>query len=172
MTETLPQVKLPARFAVRLDSYWQSVAIYAVVLILYVVIKAMWESTLQSGIVNVVVTDPMVVLLGLFVVVSIIALIVNLVSRRTIIVADDGITFVSRYHQRTFSIDEIDRIRLGRERRLKIRGVLSLVKVHIRGRRRSIRIRPAVYENEQDLVAALFTLRERLRPSPSHGRSR
>ena len=162
MTDILPHADVPAQFNVRLDSYWQSVAVYAVVLILYVVIKAMWDTTLQTGIVNVVVADPMVVLLGLFVVISIIALIANMVSRRAIIVTEDAIAFVSRYHQRTFSIEEIDRIVIGRDRRIKIRGVLSLVKVHIKGRRRPLRIRPAIYENEQLLVSALLSLRHNL----------
>lgn len=162
MTQTLPTVTLPAQFKVRIDPYWQSVAVYAVTLIIYVAIKAMWDTTLQMGIVNVVLTDPIVVLLSAFVVTSIVALVANMIAMREIIVGEDRIVFVSRFHERAFLLDEIERITIGKPRRVRVRGVLSLIKVKIRGRRRSLRIRPAVHENEQMLVAALLTLRHRM----------
>ena len=151
---------LPAEFRAQHDPYWKSVAVYAVTLILYVIIKALWESTLQQGIVNVVVADPIVVLLGVIVLVSALSLIANIVSKRSIIVSEDGITFISRFHSRTFSLDEIESISIGRDRRVRIRGALSMVKIRIRDRRRALRVRPAVYENEQSLVAALLSLRK------------
>ncbi len=159
MTQVLPKVQLPAQFKARIDPYWQSIAVYALTLILYIVIKAMWDTTLQTGIVNVMVTDPIVVLLGVFVLASVIALVANMWARRVIIVGDDAIAFVSRFHERTFLREEIERISIGRPRRIKVRGVLSLIKISIKGRRRALRIRPAVYENEQQLVSALLSLR-------------
>ena len=160
MTDTLTRVELPAEFQIRIDQYWQSVAVYAVTLILYVIIKSLWDSTLQQGIVNVVLTDPVVVLLSAFVVVSAIALIANMISRRSLIISEDGITFLSRFHERTFTSGEIDSIAIGSDRRMRIRGVLSVVRVHIKGRRRALRIRPAIYENEQALVSAILSLRK------------
>ena len=160
MTDSLPSVQLPARFKMRLDSYWQSIAVYAVTLLIYVAVKAMWDTTLQSGIVNVVLTDPIVVLLGVFVMVSLTALVVNSITRRSILVTDNAITFLSRFHERTFTLDEIDKIVVGRNRRIRIRGRLSMIKVHIKGRRRALRIRPAVFEDETQLVGALLALRK------------
>lgn len=159
MTQVLPSVQLPAQFRVRIDPYWQSVAVYAVTLLVYVVVKAMWDTTLQLGIVNVVITDPIVVLLGVFVLVSVGALIVNIVANRVIIVTEDAVAFVSRFHERTFRLDEIERIAFGRPRRIKVRGMMSLLKINIKGRRRPLRLRPAVYENDQQLVSALLSLR-------------
>jgi len=159
MTQFLPMVYLPMQFKVRSEAYWQSVAIYSLTLILYVVIKALWDTTLQTGIVNVVLTDPMVVLLGMFVLASVISLIATLVSNRSIVVSEAGIAFTSRFHERLFLLEEIEKISIGRERRVKVRGVLSLVKVRIKGRRRTLRIRPAIYENDQMLVSALLSLR-------------
>lgn len=148
------------QFDAQMDSYWKSVAVYAITLLLWLVIKGVWESTLQSGSVHIEVSDPVVVLLTLFVVISVLSLVANMISQRAIIVTEDAIAFVSRFHERTFTADEIDKIVVGRERRIKVRGVLSMVKVHIKGRRRPLRIRPAVYENEQQLVGALMTLRK------------
>jgi hypothetical protein len=164
MTDTLQPVHLPAEFKYRLDFYWQSISFYAVTLIVYIVAKALWENTLHTGAVSVVLTDPVVVLLGVFVVGSTIALVANRIARRSIIVTDEGIVFTSRFHERTFALDEIERIALGRDQRIRVRGMFSVVKIRIAGRRRMIRIRPALYTNEHQLVAALLSLRK-------HGKS-
>ena len=162
MTDTLQHVHLPAHFHVRVDQYWQSVAVYAITLIVYVLVKAMWETTLQTGIVHVVLTDPIVVLLGAFVLASIIALVVTTLSRRTITITEDGIAFASRFHERVFKREEIEKIILGRDKRIRVRGVLGHIRVYIRGRRRPLRIRPAVYDQEQLLIAALMQLRHQI----------
>jgi len=160
MTDTLQPVHLPAEFYHRYDFYWQSIAFYAVTLIVYVVAKALWENTLQTGAVSVVLTDPVVVLLGVFVLGSTIAFVVNRIARRIIIVSEDGITFASRFHERTFNVREIERIALGRDQRIRVRGMFSVVKIRIANRRRMLRVRPALYTNEHALVSALLSLRK------------
>lgn len=159
MTETLPEFHLPAEYHVKLDFYWQSIAMYAITLISYVMIKAIWDSTLQQGLVNVVLTDPVVVLLGFFVLISTLSLVVNSISRRSVVISNDAITYISRFHERSFHLSEIEKIVVGRERRTNIRGVLALVRIYVRGRRRPIRLRPGLYENEHQLVSALLSLR-------------
>ncbi|MCX6140980.1 MAG: hypothetical protein NTX15_09160 [Candidatus Kapabacteria bacterium] len=159
MTDKLPKVQLPAEYHVKLDFYWQSIAMYAITLISYVMIKAIWDSTLQQGLVNVVLTDPVVVLLGSFVLISTVSLIVNSVSRRSVLISDDAITYISRFHERSFNLSEIEKIVVGRERRTNVRGVLAVVRIYVRGRRRPLRLRPGLYENENQLVSALLSLR-------------
>ncbi len=159
MTDALQDVHLPAEFRHRLDFYWQSTAVYAVTLIAYIVIRALWESSLQGGQISIVLTDPVVVLLGAFVVGSTIVLLFNSAMKRTIIVTDDGITFTSRFHERTFLRGDIERISLGRDPRIRVRGVFSVVKIRIVGRRRTLRVRPALYTNEHDLTACILALR-------------
>lgn len=146
-------------FHVQLDFYWQSVAVYAVTLILYVIIRALYFSQLQQGLVVVVVNDPVVVVLGLFVALSVIALIVEVIVDRVIIVGPDFITFINRFHERTFTSDEIDRIIIGRDRRVRVRPTTQIVRLHIKGRRRPLRIRPALSDREDDLIAAVLALR-------------
>lgn len=164
MTNSLPKVQLPATFTVSLDPYWKSVAVYAITLIVYVVIKAMWDTTLQTGIVNVVINDPIVVILSAFVLISSLSLIINAITKRAIIISEDALTYMSRFHERTFTLDEIEKIVVGGERRLRRRGVLSTIKVHIKGRRRPLRIRPAVFEDDGHLVSAVMMLRRHPHP--------
>lgn len=155
------------RFTVRLEAYWQSIAIYAVTLIVYVIGQALWNSTLQQGLVNVVLTDPIVALLGTFVLVALIAVIVNTAAKRSIIISDDGITYISRFHERMFRIDEIERIMMGGDRRMRVRGVFAVIRVYIKGRRRPLRVRPGLYENDAQLVERLMNLRATVAGSSS-----
>lgn len=147
------------RFTVRLEAYWQSIAIYAVTLIVYVIGQALWNSTLQQGLVNVVLTDPIVALLGTFVLVSLIAVVVNTVAKRSIIISDEGITYISRFHERMFRVDEIERIMMGGDRRMRVRGVFAVIRVYIKGRRSPLRVRPGLYENDALLIDRLMKLR-------------
>jgi len=162
MTDTLQHVDLPAEFRVRLDYYWQSLAVYALTLIVYIIVRALWEATLQQGIVKVVLTDPIVVLLGVFVLGSTVSLLFNSIARRTIIISDEGITFTSRFHVRTFGRSELESITLGRDRRIRAQGMFSVIRIRITGRRRALRVRAALYEGEHRLIAALLTLRAQL----------
>lgn len=146
-------------FHVQLDFYWQSVAMYAVTLIVYVIVRALYFSQVQEGLLVVVVNDPVVVVLGLFVALSVTALVVELIMDRVIIVGPDFITFVNRFHQRTFTSDEIDRIIIGRDRRVRVRPTTPMIRLHIKDRRRPLRIRPALSDREQELVTAVLALR-------------
>lgn len=159
MTDTLSPVRFPVECKVRLEFYWQSVALYAVTLIVYVMVKSLWEQTLQQGLVNVVLTDPIVVLLGVFVLIATTALLFDGIAQRSVIVSEDAITFTSRFHERIFELHEIEKITIGKEKRVRARGVLSIVRIQIKNKRRAIRIRPALYENDHNLVAALLLLR-------------
>jgi len=152
-------MNFPVEFHMRLSFYWQSLALYALTLIIYVITKALWDSTLQQGIVNVVISDPIVVLLGAFVIVSAVSLLINSLSRRSIIIGEDSLTYVSRFHERTFHISEIDKLSVAKNRRINVRGVLAVVKIHIRGRRRPLRIRPGLFDHEHQLISALLHLR-------------
>lgn len=162
MNDTNQQVSFPKEFHIRLDFYWQSLAVYAVTLLAYVLIKALWDSTLQQGLVNVVLTDPVVVLLGAFVIFSALTLLGNSLSRRSIIINEDSITYRSRFHERTFHISEIEKISVGRERRFNVRGALAIIRIHIRDRRRPLRIRTGLFKNDHQLVSSLLHLRNHL----------
>jgi hypothetical protein len=164
---TPPSIQLPVHCAIRLEFYWPLLAVYSITLIGYVAIRSLWENTLQQGLVNVVLADPVVVLLSTFVLVTMVGFVVSTIARRGITITTDSIEFTSRFHERTFEKHEIEHITLGSakrtERRFKGRGVFSVVKVKLYNRRRVIRIRPTMYTNDKDLSAALAYLKHTLR---------
>ena len=154
------QMKSVARtLHVQLDFYWQSIALYALTLIVYVVVKALYYSQLQQGLVIVMVNDPIVVILLSFVALSVIALIAEGVSAREITVGPDFITFINRFQARTFTNDEIDRIIIGKDRRVRVRPNTRIIRLFIKGRRRPVKIRPSLTDQEEDLLRMVLALR-------------
>ncbi|GIV55730.1 MAG: hypothetical protein KatS3mg040_0498 [Candidatus Kapaibacterium sp.] len=88
-------------FHYRLDTYWRSLAIYAVALLLYGVGRSLIAGTLQSdGRIEVVLADPIFWLLSAFVLVSAVALGINVLLQRRIVVLPDGLIFATRFRQR------------------------------------------------------------------------
>lgn len=158
---------VPRTFHVQLDFYWQSIAVYAVTLIVYVIVKSMYYSQLQQGLVVVVLRDPIVVILGAFVGLAVTALIAEIVSERAIVVGPDFITFVNRFRQRTFMSDDIDRIIIGKDRRARVRPRTPVIRMHIKDRRRPLRIRPSLSDNEEELVSMVLALRRNHHGTPS-----
>jgi hypothetical protein len=150
---------MPRTFHVQLDFYWQSIAMYAVTLIVYVVVKSMYYSKVQQGLVVVVLRDPVVVILGAFVALAVTALIAEIITDRAIVVGPDFITFVNRFRQRTFTADDIERTIIGKDRRVRVRPRTPVIRLHIKNRRRPLRIRPSLSDHEDDLVAMVLALR-------------
>ncbi|MBN8574255.1 MAG: hypothetical protein J0M05_10115, partial [Candidatus Kapabacteria bacterium] len=97
----------------RLNYYWQSIAIYAMALVVYAILKG----TVQQGELSMSVDDPLVLLLFAFVIMSGLGLLFALYMRRSVIIDADSITFRSRHREKTIQLNQIKRIRLARERR-------------------------------------------------------
>lgn len=86
-------------FMQRLNYYWQSIAIYAVALVLYAILKG----TVQEGELSMSVDDPLVMLLFAFVIMSGLGLLFALYMRRSIIITADSITFGAVTEKKQYS---------------------------------------------------------------------
>lgn len=145
-------------FDYRLDTYWRSLAIYAVALLLYGLGRSLLAGTLQSDArIEVVLTDPIFWLLSGFVIVSAVALGINVLLRRRIVVQADALIFATRFRQRRLERSAIRRVVIRRERA----GwrPLRIVSIYQRGRRFPIRIRPSFYDRDRELLELLLQLR-------------
>ena len=142
-------------FMQRLNYYWQSIAIYAVALVLYAILKG----TVQEGELSMSVDDPLVLLLSAFVVMSGIGLLFALYMRRSVIITADTITFRSRHREKTITLQEIKKIHLARERRDE-NGVYRIVSISTDVRRRPFRVRPAGFDNEKEMIAEFIRLKK------------
>jgi len=154
MDTTQPNGKV---FMQRLNYYWQSIAIYAVALVLYAVLKG----TIQQGSLSVSVNDPLALLLLAFVIGSGIGLLFALYIRRSVIIGHDFITFRNRHIEKKLSINDIIRIRLARERRDET-GAYRIVSITTKLRRRPFRLRPAGFDNEKEMIMEILRLKKSL----------
>lgn len=154
-------------FHYRLDLYWRSTAIYALVLLLYGVGRSLVAGTLQSdGKIEVVVADPLFWLLVLIVAASAVSLVINLALQRRLVITSDALIFATRLGERRVPRSEIRRVVVRREggRWRRLRSIL----IYRRGRRLPLRIRPGFYERERELTEALTSLRPSGSASATH----
>lgn len=132
--------------------YWQSIAVFAVILIIWSAMKG----SLDKGEFYMILEDSLVLLLLFFILFSLISLSFHLLLNRTIIIDNDSITFGTRFGEKKISLDNIIYIKLGRERLFQFREKLRVIKVKVKGRRFHITIRPSAYEDEQELFDLLL----------------
>ncbi|MBX7153589.1 MAG: hypothetical protein K1X91_01420 [Bacteriodetes bacterium] len=149
------------QFTYRLDIYWRAISMYAVALILYGLVRGVMGG-LPDATIKIVLLDPVLILLFAFVAGSSLALLVNWYMRREIIVTDNAIIFKNRFRERTIPLSSIDRIQIGREKIIKVRGAYKLVKIRLNTRRRLLRIRTSSFNNEHALVECLTNLKNSL----------
>lgn len=146
-------------FEQRLDFYWQYIALYSVVLLVYGVVKG----SLEEGTITLVLTDPIVALLSLFIVISALSMLINYYKNKTIIVGADFIIFKSRFGEKEYKINDIIKINVGNEKLIKVRrGSYRVIKIKLATRKWMLKIRPSTFWDESGLVQAVSNLKKNL----------
>lgn len=134
----------------KLDFYYKSLIIYLVTLIAYILIKGRFfhESF------EVVVKDPIIYIIAIFIVFFLIVLISNAVIAREIIIDDSKLIFKNRFGQREVEINEILSIRFSREKKHlnEEKSNVRIVKLKLQNRKRLLRIRLNDFRDERDLA--------------------
>jgi hypothetical protein len=145
---------------------YQSMAIYATTLAVYLVVRGMMHEDFSQ-----VFYDPLVYLLCIIILASALAVIYNVMMRRRIEI--DGPTLALRRALRRVEIDikDVRGVRLQQERTNGIMSKAGLITIFTTSRRRPIRVVPYNFERSDELTAAIKTwaadkahLRERRRP--------
>jgi uncharacterized membrane protein len=145
-------------FRYRLDFYWQAIAFYAIALLLYAVLKG----SISAGTLTIALYDPIVLLLGAVVCGSVLVSLANSFMHRSVSIDGNSISFHNRFRTRTFTLADIRAMSIGKAKMVKVRGVYKVVKIRLVNRRRILRLRPSLYENEQELVQALIAVKRNL----------
>ena len=102
----------PKEFKYKLDFYYQQALIYLVTLILYAGVKGSFienEFTL-------VFRDPILYIIGFFVVVAFVTLALNKIRDRKLIVEQGAIIFQHKFTRREIPFSDIEWFHIGRER--------------------------------------------------------
>ncbi len=141
----------PKEFKYKLDFYYQQVLIYVVTLILYAGVKGSFienEFTL-------VFRDPILYIIGFFVLVAFVTLALNKIRDRKLIVEQGAIIFQHKFTRREIAFSDIEWFHIGRERSVQTAGRFQVIIFKVRGRRRLYRIRVGRYEREKELIAEM-----------------
>lgn len=143
--ETKPKITVYQR---KLDFYWRFLSIYTISLLVYSILKG----SMENWTISIVLRDPLVILLLFFIIITFGGLVYNFYKKAEIIFGKDYIIFKTRFREKKYSFNDINKILLGKDRSVRIRSSSPLIKFFVKGRRTSIRIRPSSYQNEKELI--------------------
>ncbi|MCL4511511.1 MAG: hypothetical protein M1470_10625 [Bacteroidetes bacterium] len=135
-------------FKRRFEFYYQSVAVYAVALILYAVIRG----SFAEDEFKIVFKDPIVYAFIVVLVYSVIVLVFNMLYQRDVVVTDDSIIFKNRFDSKTIKLSNVEWIRVGRAKRMKVRGSFRVIKLKLKDQLRALRINPVHFHDEHDMM--------------------
>ncbi|MHB1049166.1 MAG: hypothetical protein ACYC09_03720 [Bacteroidota bacterium] len=135
-------------FKYKLDFYYQQALIYLLTLVLYIGVKG----TFVEDNFTLVFNDPIIMVIGFFVVIAFSTLMLNRIRDRKLIITDDEIIFRHRFAQRSISMNDIEWIHIGKERMVQTAGRFQVIIIKTKHRRRAFRIRLGRYERERDLL--------------------
>ncbi|MGE3800314.1 MAG: hypothetical protein AB7H80_04775 [Candidatus Kapaibacterium sp.] len=148
------------RYGQKLDIYYMAAVAYLVTLIVYAVIAG----SLIGEHFQLLWKDPIVYLLALCAVVSVVALIVAAVLNKQVVIKGDEMLFITRSKTRTLHPNEIEWVSFRRGSRGKIRGdgtAERAVRIKLKNRRRRLWLRPALFNESEEMVADLRNWMER-----------
>src|SRR5437868_4578057 len=152
-------------YRARLDFLYQSIAVYAITFVLYLIIRSFGV----TGTFPTLWQDPLLLMLSIITVISVFALVYNIFLHRQIEITSDAIRFTSRVRKRSIEKRNVTYVQFGSRRLPNNRRGIRVVRIGIKGRKRPARIRLGYFENGKALLA---DLREWAGPLAKTGRSK
>lgn len=144
----------------KLDFYYKSLIIYLITLIIYILIKGRFFQERFE----IVVKDPIIYIIALFIGFFLAVLIANAIRAREIVINSSKIIFKNRFGQREVAISDILHLRFSRENRraTEERSDVRIVKLKLRNRKRLLRIRLNDFHDERELVNEFKAISKKL----------
>jgi hypothetical protein len=139
----------------RMDFYYQSLVIYFVFFVLYAVIKGnFFEEKFQL-----VLNDPIIYILIVFIAVFLAIIIVNIITNRQIILKNDRIVLKNRFGSREIFYNEILNVRIGRRRKRSTDTPYRIIKLKLKNRKKWLRIRANEFERGSELIREFLKIK-------------
>lgn len=144
-------------FEQRLDFYWQYIAVYAIIILAYSLIKG----SINEGTLTFFIYDPIVILLMSFLILASIPMLYNYYKARSIEIGKDFIAFRSRFQKKSYDTNDIEEISHISEKLFKVRRTTyKVIKIKVKNRRLPIKVRPGNFWKQDSLVKAINELRD------------
>jgi hypothetical protein len=145
-------------FKYNMSFYYKSTIIYFIVLILYGIIRGQFVEDSFTLITR----DPILYLLAIVLVVSVSALLYNLIRNMYIEVSDEGIVFADRFRSKQIKIELIKRIRFSRQVRSANSPAFRTARIKVNSKIRPVIIRFSDYENQDELLLRIEELKSKV----------
>lgn len=145
-------------FKRRFEFYYQSVAVYAIALIIYAVVRG----TFAESEFRLVFRDPIVYAFIVVLAYSVVVLAFNMLYQRDVVVTDDSIIFQNRFDSKEIKISEIEWIRVGKAKRMKVRGSFRVIKLKLKDQMRALRINPVHFHDEKSMMETFRELSQKV----------
>jgi hypothetical protein len=139
-------------FTQNIDYLWRTVAVYTVILIVYSVLIG----SIEKGYLTLKLFDPIVILLLIIILYSLIALVSRYYRQKTIIIDDNSITIKTVLGEKNIFKDEIEAIIFTKEKFYRSKRKYSVIKIKLKNRKKTIRIRPSAFNDEKMLTDSLI----------------
>lgn len=152
-------IKQEHSFKRRNDIYYITLLTYVAFAVLYVVVTG----TISDGSVQFGLKDPVVYIIAAFILHALVMLLTSIVRNRRLLLTEDAIVFASRFRTLRVPFSDIERIAFKRDRSKINGGKFAVIKLHVAGRRRVLRLRVANYEREKELYQLLKKLQQEMK---------
>ncbi len=137
-------------YRARLDFLYQSIAVYAATLVLYLVIRSVAEWHVFPTLWQ----DPLLLLLSAITLLGVLALLYNILMRRQIEITSDAIHFSSLVRSRRIMRADVAYIKIRSPKAGTVRRV-RWVRIQLKTERRPIRIRLSNFDHSRKLLSDL-----------------
>ena len=145
-------------FKYNLSFYYKSTIIYFLVFILYGLIRGEFiEDSFKL-----ITRDPILYFLAIILIVSVAALVYNLIRNMYIEISDEGIVFADRFKSKSYTIDQVKKIKLSRQVRTSNSPAFRTARIKVNGKVRPVIIRFSDYENQDELLLRIEELKSRI----------
>jgi len=148
-------------FKYNLSFYYKSTIIYFIVLILYGVIRG--EFVEDSF--TLITRDPILYFLAIILIVSVAALLHNIIRNMYIEISDEGIVFADRFGSKEYKIDQIKKIKFSRQVRTSNSPAFRTVRIKVNSKVTPLLIRFSDFENQDELLLRLEELKSKIEKS-------
>jgi 3-deoxy-D-manno-octulosonic-acid transferase len=98
-------------------------------------------------------------------IVSIVALVYNLIRNMYIEISDDGIVFADRFKSKAYKVDQVKKIKFSRQARTSNSPAFRTARIKVNGRVRPVIIRFSDYENQDELLLRVEELKSKIEKS-------
>ena len=134
----------------RLDFYYNSLIIYLLFLVFYVLIRGEFSKEKFT----VIFKDPILYIVIIFILFFLFVLILNYVRAKKLVFDNGKIILKNRFGQRELTKSEIIFVKFSRERKRfkEDKSHIRIVKLKLLNRKRLLRIRLSEFNNEKDLI--------------------